>query len=436
MSVMKVPDARVVMAGYSAGLLSDLDGLLPPRSVLVLEEPEIIRVRRVHERAADFACLAGVLPAATQDEDGAVPMAAGMPRPEGVRAVIPGVEYGVVAAAALAAEWGLPGAGLPAARILRDKLALRDAAAAADIPQPAWRPAYGAGDVAAFRAAHGGACVLKPANRQASLGVQLLGPDDDIGAAWARTATADEPTLRAAHAIPGRYLVEQRLTGPEVSVETLVREGVPVFFNITAKSVQPGRHPVELGHVVPADLPPQTGDALHAAMSSLIKATGFECGILHGEWILVDGVSPHLVECAGRGPGDSIDTLIDLAHGGSLLERMLTLLQGETPALPQAPVRAAAIRFLTAPHGRVRDVTGTERAAELPGVLEVRVAVAKDGNVAAVTNSWERPGHVVATGATAQEAAETAERALAAIAVTVTDDVEGAMDAGTGDGAE
>ncbi|MGJ3561625.1 ATP-grasp domain-containing protein [Streptomyces sp. INA 01156] len=100
-----------------------------------------------------------------------------------------------------------------AARVLRDKGRLREALAGSGVDQPAWALVAGPEEVAAFRDAHGGEAVLKPA-WQASLGVQLLGPGDDVTAAWRHTTTADEPTLRAQYPGTARYLVEQRLYGP------------------------------------------------------------------------------------------------------------------------------------------------------------------------------------------------------------------------------
>lgn len=421
-TVRTVPDGVThVLVGYSAQLMAEVDRLLPPGSVLVVEEPHVIRARDVHTAAAGHRCVAGVLAAPTQDEVRAGELASLVPRQPGVRAVMPAVEYGVVAAAALAAAWGLPGAGTEAARLLRDKLALRRAAARRDVPQPAFTEATGPADVDALRARHGGRCVLKPANRQASLGVVLMDPGDDTAEAWRHTVAADEPRLRVHYADTARYLVEERLDGPEVSVEALVHEGVVGFLNVTAKQVLPGPYPVELGHTVPA---PEDGpggaarEALAHATAELVAAVGFSTGVLHAEWVLSDG-RPHLIECAGRLPGDHIPDLVDLAYGGEgLLAGLLALLSGDGPRPPRPAAQGAAIRFLptpTAPGAVVRSVSGVTDAEALDGVQRVAVALREGTGIGPVTNSWQRAGHVLATGTTPQEAARTAERAAAAV---------------------
>jgi biotin carboxylase len=409
------PDVTHVLVGFSKGVLADLDGLLPAGALLVIDEPDVIEARNALEKAKAHPCVAGIMAAPTQDEPHAERLAELLDRPPRVQAVIPAVEYGVVGAAALAQAWGLPGAGLAAARTLRDKIAMRAAADASGLAQPQWMIAETVRDVEEFRDRHEGSCVLKPANRQASLGVRVLGRDDDAVAAWRHCTHADEPMLRARYALAGRYLVEQRLDGPEVSVEALVHSGRAGFANITAKAVQPGISPVEMGHVVPARLAPEVEAALMAYVRELVRVTGFQYGVLHSEWILVEACRPHFIECAARLPGDSIDLLIDLAYGGRFTEDYLAVLEGRGPVPPRPKQSAAAIRFLTAPTGTVREIAGRELASALPGVREVALSVASGATIAPLTSSWSRLGHVIATGADDREATQRAATAASLI---------------------
>ncbi len=406
------------MAGFGAGILPDLDRVLPAGSLVIVEDPDVVVARNVRERMSAFGCVADLIEAPVQDEPSAEKLAEELELPSTVVAIVPGVEYGVVAAAAIAAELGRPGAGVAAARLLRDKVALRTAAGRAGLAQPAWREVTSAADVRRF--GHP-SCVLKPANLQASVGVQLLGPGDDIDAAWARTAAADEPLMRAPGAVAPRFLVEARMAGPEFSVEALVRRGEVLFANVTAKSVLAGRHPVELGHVVPAPLPSELSARFDAAIVAFVAATGFDSGTLHSEWIVVDG-QPHLVECAGRLPGDDIVPLIDLAYGGSLVADLLTVLSGDRPHRTITAGRGAAVRFLTASAGKISRIDGTGEAAALDGVVDVRVTATVGARVNPLTSSWDRLGRVIATGDTGPGAAAVALRAIELIQLTTTPD--------------
>jgi phosphoribosylamine-glycine ligase len=102
-----------------------------------------------------------------------------------------------------------------------------------------------------------GSFVVKPANRQASLGVVIVHPGESPAEAWRECVGADEGPQLARREFRWRYLVEEYLRGQEYSVEALVVGGEIVFSNVTAKRVLPGRHPIECGHVVPA--PPSSG---------------------------------------------------------------------------------------------------------------------------------------------------------------------------------
>jgi biotin carboxylase len=408
-----------VLVGFNKDALAALAGCCPPGSVIVVEEPDIMKARRVEEHVAANTAVAGFIGAPVQDEHDPRAIVAAVPRPPGVRAVVPMNEYGVVAAAVLAHEWGLPGATVGAALTLRDKLRLRERCAKVPMSQPVFRAVSHQDEVLRFRAEHKGECVLKPSNRQGSLGVQLLGPDDDVDTAWERCVREDAPQRRPQRPLPSRFLVEERLRGVEVSVEALVRNGAMLFTNTTKKEVLSGIRPVETGHTVPADLPASVTGRLVEAMRDLIEAVGFDTGVLHAEWMLVSPHDPYLIECAARLPGDSIDRLIDLAYGGSLLKDLLVLLSGGIPAARALPTRAAAIRFLHAPPGEVVALTGVEAVRALDGVQAVDVSVSVGETVGVVNHSWDRSGSVVTTGPGPREAAATAQTAVEAIGIQV-----------------
>ncbi|NKQ27622.1 ATP-grasp domain-containing protein [Streptomyces galbus] len=390
-------DAQVVFVGYNAAYLRAIDGSVPSGSVVVIEEPDIIRKRELHDAAGRFDCLDRIVPASYQQSAGALDLAAELTATRPVAAVVPGLEYAVPATAALAEKLGLPGATEAAAQALRDKVRLREVSGAGGVRNPRWREVHGPADILEF--ADGGPVVVKPANRQASVGVQLLDSVDEATAAeaWERTSSAAEYEQVPDRELAWRFLAEERLRGPEFSVEALVREGEVVFENVTAKTVVPGPYPVEQGHLLPAPLDPGTQEAFGTAIRKLVAATGFGTGILHAEWILTED-GPTLVECAGRCPGDYLVDLIDLAYGTRVRLTLIDLLAGRPVTLPRSAERTSAIRFLAAEPGTVTAVTGLDEAERLPGVHVAEVDVEAGQQVRAWASSWDRAGHVIATG--------------------------------------
>ncbi|WP_306334504.1 ATP-grasp domain-containing protein [Streptomyces sp. KL118A] len=410
-------DAQVVFVGYNAAYLRAIDGSVPAGSVVVLEEPDIIRKRELRDAAARFACLDRIVPAHYQQSAGALDLVAELEAERPVAAVVPGLEYAVPAAAALAEKLGLPGATESAAQALRDKVRLREVCDAGGVRGPRWREVHGPEDIIDFAAE--GPVVVKPANRQASVGVQLLDSVDAASAAraWERTSSAAEYEQVPDRHLRWRFLAEERLRGPEFSVEALVRQGEIIFHNITAKTVIPGPYPVELGHLLPAPVDRDTQGAFEAAMRALVAATGYRTGILHAEWILTAS-GPALVECAGRCPGDYLIDLNDLAYGTRIRVALIDLLAGRPVSLPRTAHLTSAIRFLAAEPGTVTEVAGTDAARALPGVRTVEVDVEAGQEVRPWASSWDRAGHVIATGPDADSARRRVLDADAAIRIT------------------
>ncbi len=252
---MTLQREELVLVGFSRTLLVPLAEVLPPGSVLVIDEPDIAARRDVPRLATEFPAVSRVLLWEYQRPGAMAELLAAEPALKSARGVLPGIEYAVTAAADLAARLGLPGAGAEAGLIFRDKARQRTAAAAAGIRNPRWAVADTADEASAFLAAIGGRCVIKPSARQASLGVRFVSTPQQAAAALEQARSATEVLLEPDRGIRSATLIEEALAGAEYSVELLVLAGTPVFANVTAKQVLAGDFPVELGHLVPAPRP-------------------------------------------------------------------------------------------------------------------------------------------------------------------------------------
>ncbi|NIJ14277.1 biotin carboxylase [Saccharomonospora amisosensis] len=409
--------AETVVVGYTEFLLDLLSGLVADRSVVVIEEPEVIERRQLDRAHMKHACLREVLPAPYQSEDWPSHGGAAVERPSGVRAVLPGSEYAVRATAELADLWGLAGAGARAGHTLRNKDVLR-ARMDGHVRQPRWNCPSSEQQLLDFAEQFGGAVVLKPSNGQASAGVFRCSNMSDVVRYRGEFDDFSGDPLRASSITPPRLLVEQRLTGPEFSVESFVIEGEVVFCNVTAKTVAAGEHPVELGHAAPAGLDGPPRRRLLSAVSRMARLAGVRTAVLHSEWIITDGL-PHLIECAGRLPGDNITALISHAWGFDFVRAWLSIMRGERPQLPEASTAAAAIWFLCAEPGAVTSVDGVADAAAASDVLEVRVTVGPGDATSGLKNSWSRIGYVLARGPSAGHALVSAQSAAGIVKVAV-----------------
>jgi biotin carboxylase len=117
-------------------------------------------------------------------------------------------------------------------------------------------------------------------------------------------------------------------------------------------------------------------------------------------------------------PGDRIDRLIDLAYDTNLVQMQLTALDAEGRSVPRVEARrAAAVTFLEVPPGRVVAVGGADDARAAPGVHEVAMDVSVGDEIGAPDSSWARPGYVVASGETVDDALRNSLHAAALLEI-------------------
>lgn len=407
----------ILLVGYSLAWQEVMAGATDP--VLFVEEPDVARKRNVDEHLAgsDAELIRWEYQLA-----GAADRFYGAHRDLDPIAILPGVEYAVPFAARLAERYGVPGATFGAATLLSDKALLRTVTRAAGIPNPASVHVQSPDEVRAFMRACDGPIVLKPANRQASVGTQVIRDLDAIDRAWDECTHMDEGIYAPDRGKALVMLAEQFVAGDEFSVELLVRDGEPLFANVTEKHLFDGPRPIELGHAVPAPIPPALTELLIAQTRDVLDAVGFESGFAHCEWIVMRGV-PYLVECAGRMPGDLIVPMIDRAWGTDMVAAFATVMRGELPApLPGEAPAGSGVIFIRADPGEVVRVSGVEAARALDGVLSADVLVAPGDRVNELRSSWDRVGWVYATAGSPEDALELARRAAALITVDVLTD--------------
>lgn len=408
----------VLIVGFVTPVLMALTGTEPDGSVVLLEEPDVIRKRELRTKLAGSTLVRELVEwpytlAGSADEFHATH------RDLNPVAVVPLIEYATPFAARLAERYGLPGASLGAALIMRDKALLRRVSAAAGLTNPESATVTCAADVLAFMRAHPGPVVLKPANRQAAVGTQVINDRAEVEGAWANCIEQDEGIFVPDAPMELRMLVERYVPGPEYSVEMLVRGGEPLFVNVTGKLLYPGTRPVELAHIVPAEIPGDLARTLGSLTRRVVAAVGFVDGIVHCEWIVADGV-PYLVECAGRIAGDGILEIIDRAYPIKLLHSYLAVMRGEPlPALPRRATGGAAVRFVPMEPGVIDAVLGVEQARQVEGVFLVDIQVGPGHWFAGLRSSWDRPGLVMAAADSPAEALRRAEKAAGLIRIEV-----------------
>jgi biotin carboxylase len=305
-------------------------------------------------------------------------------------AVLAFSEPHVLAAALCQDTAGVPGPGMHAATIARNKALQRAVFAAAGIAQPEHTlvPDVSSGaDWAEGRFP----VVLKSVGDFGSIGVELVADEEQLEEAAAR---------RSDH---GRVLVEEAVEGSEFSAECLVRDGRVLFTNVTAKETTGPPFFVEVCHRPGHRFAlPEEQESVGAFVLDVVRALRMRTGIVHLEFRMVSGRGPVLIEVAVRTPGDFIMDVVSATWGFDMFDAVLGLALGEEIDLPgpaDEPVAYAASRFLLADPGMLESIDGLDEIRSHPAVVRCVLNLAVGDRVPAGRSSMDRAGHVLVVGA-------------------------------------
>ncbi len=295
-----------------------------------------------------------------------------------------------------------------------DKAAMRRRMKEQGVPIPAFHVISTLEEFKEVAASMGEKFVIKPADNAASRGVFLID----------KTASPDYDKVFAhtkEYSRSGEVLVEEFMTGPEVSVESFTVNGETRIITITDKKVTEVPYFVETGHTEPSRLSADCQEDIRRVALAAIKAVGIVNGPSHTE-IKVTPDGAKLVEIAARLGGDFITSrLVPLSSGVDMIDCCVSSTIGDEVKWDRTLERGSAIRFIGAREGVITDIQGVEEALAMPGVQEVVLYKQVGDTVPKLESSGDRLGHVIAIGKDADEAEKNCEAALEKIKVVIAD---------------
>lgn len=251
--------------------------------------------------------------------------------------------------------------------------------------------------------------IVKPVAGSGSRDVLRVGSMDDVPRAWERAAAAGM----------SRFLMEEQLAGPEISVESLSFGRRHVVIAITGKQTLPNF--VECGHVIPADLDRATGSEVRALVTRFLDAVDLRDGPAHTE-IKLSPRGPLVVESHNRVGGDEIGRMVIEACGVDMVASSLAWAFGKTDRVPATPVprRAVAIRFFTPAPGTVQEIRGVDEVRGNPAVVDVHLDVGPGSRIDEVTSSSDRSGYLIARARTPRAALDLCQRLANRVEIVTT----------------
>ena len=312
--------------------------------------------------------------------------------------------------AGVAAELCLPGISVEAARIVTDKLVMKDYLVSCGIPMP-WYAAVKTSDaLKKLVSERGSSLVIKPTDSRGARGVLRLNPDSDLDWAFS-VAKSFSPSEQV--------MVEEFLDGPQISTESLIVNGEVYTIGFSDRNYEfldrYAPHIIENGGDLPSFLNETDQKSISDVVAKTAKSLKVENGVIKGDMVLSMG-KPYVIEVALRLSGGYFCTHeIPLNTGVDFVGNAIRLALGDTiehDELTPKFKHMVCQRYMFPSPGVVKEVVIPDWISDDPEIalFEVRV---KPGDVVPKTvHHPARAGVVIATGKDRENARERAERAI------------------------
>ena len=320
-----------------------------------------------------------------------------------------------LSAATVSNALNLPGLSLESAFLVSDKLAMKNKLKAAGIPIPRFADVTDKSMLITQANNIGFPLVIKPVDSRGARGVQLIETAMELDQAW-ELAAKESPT--------SRVMLEEYLSGPQFSTETLVDRGRCYTLGFADRNYEwlARTKPfiIENGGDAPTGESPQIKQEVIATVEQAACALGITQGVAKGDMVYTkEGAK--VIEIAGRLSGGFFSTTqIPLATGVNFIEKAIKLALGES--LTEDDVRvtrqqAVAIRYLDLAPGKVRQIFGVKEALDVPGIVMLNVFIQSGSTIYPLANHTQRAGFAIACADTKQQAILNALTALSKITV-------------------
>ncbi len=315
--------------------------------------------------------------------------------------------------AAVANELGLVGISDETAIKATNKAEMRKALAKNNVPIPKY---YKVSNQDEYNKAIGrftGPYIVKPADNSGSRGIYKVADITDLKIIQEAYNYSKESSRN------GDVVVEEYMSGPEVSVETLSINGICHIIQITDKLTTGAPHFVEMGHSQPTRLGEEVVSQIEKVTKAANKAIGIQNGPSHTEIIVTDE-GPKIVEIGARLGGDCITThLVPLSTGIDMVECCIKIAMGEKANIETKFKKGAAIRYFQQHEGIVKSIEGIEAAKVNKAVKQICFVHGIGEKVTDIIDSGSRMGFVICQASTVNEAIMACEEAMSTISISI-----------------
>lgn len=335
-------------------------------------------------------------------------------------AVVAVDDQGTLAAARAAQRLGLRHNLPESVAAARDKLRMRSALGAAEVPQPGFVPVPATADRETFArlaALVGLPCVVKPTTLSGSQGVIRADSVLEVTAAVDR-ARSIAATAGVATSQP--LLLEEFVPGPEVAVEGVLTEGELTILAVFDKpDPLDGPFFEETMYITPSLLEDRDMSAVASTTQSATRALGLREGPVHAELRVRDGRA-WVIEVAARSIGGLCSRTLEFGTGMSLEALILAHALGRPVESLHRTRGAAGVLMIPIRHGgTLVAINGRERALEVPGVAAIETTIAPGREILPLPEGNRYLGFVFARGESPRDVVASLRAADATLRIEV-----------------
>ena len=253
-------------------------------------------------------------------------------------------------------------------------------------------------------------CIMKPLDNSGSRGIILANNEKELKEGYGYSSSQS----RGAGVI-----IEEYLTGSEISVEVMVVDGEASVLAVTDKTTTGHPHFVETGHSQQSKFEGSIRKEIEEVAKKAVFSVGIENGPAHVEMMVTDK-GPKMIELGARMGGDCITThLVPLSTGIDMVEATIRVACGEKPNLTPKFEKGSAIRYFSVPSGKIKAINNVEEARKIEGIKEITFVKNVGDEAVEINSSADRAGFVIAQGETAEEAVKLCERAIKTVEIII-----------------
>lgn len=313
-------------------------------------------------------------------------------------------DYGVLTAAYIAQEMGLPGLKYHVAQTIKNKYQVRkclfenqvdDTAQAYEVDRTT--------DLEALAQKLQYPVMVKPCDGSGSRGAGRVDSADQLAQACRAAMDAS---------ITHRAEIESFITGQEYGAESLVVDGQVHVLGIMKKWMTQPPYYAELGHAIPSGLPEQTEQYVHSCVEKAIKALGINFGSVNMDMLITEEGKVYIVDIGARMGGNMIGPwVIPYGTGIDYLGAMIANAVGDPVCMKAHEHCPVATRLLAFPDGVVTAMPDFSALEKTYGV-KICHHLELGQQVHEYHTNLDGCGYIAARGQTVPEAADTARKVL------------------------